>query len=115
MRSGTQVGLVKAGAGFGERGSLEIGRGGGVRRARPAGEITVGEVVRLTEAPNELGECFNAETNTCPLRTVCKLSRAFHRAEAAFFAVLDEVTIADIAGNRVDLLKRLQFEAAPAD
>ncbi len=104
--------LVKAVHEFGRLGYLETvrGRAGGVRLARPADTITIGEVVRITEAPNELVECFNGQTNTCPLRAVCKLSRTFHRAQAAFFEVLDEVTIADIAANRGELLERLQFD-----
>ena len=101
--------LMKATHHLGQRGFVETvrGRNGGLRLARPAAEITVGEVLRRTEAPLELVECFNPETNTCPLRAVCHLSRAFHRALASFLAVLDEVTIADIARNRSDLMPRL--------
>ncbi|WP_233245747.1 RrF2 family transcriptional regulator [Marinicauda salina] len=83
------------------------GRGGGVKLARPPAAITVGAVVRVTEGPIELVECFNAETNTCPLRGVCRLSRALDAALESFLQSLDSVTIADIAANRGDLLRRL--------
>lgn len=83
------------------------GRGGGFRLARPAEEIIVGDVVRLTEGPMELVECFNPENNTCPLIGICKLSRALQEATRAFMAVLDDLTLADIASNRSDLLARI--------
>lgn len=83
------------------------GRGGGFRLARPAEEIVVGDVVRLTEGPLDLVECFNPTNNTCPLIGICKLSRALQEATRAFMAVLDDLTLADIASNRGDLLARI--------
>lgn len=83
------------------------GRGGGFRLARPASEIIVGDVVRLTEGPMELVECFNPVSNTCPLIGICRLSRALQEATRAFMGVLDDLTLADIAANRGDLLARI--------
>ncbi|MBX2836289.1 MAG: Rrf2 family transcriptional regulator [Gammaproteobacteria bacterium] len=83
------------------------GRGGGFQLARPANTIVVGDVVRLTEGKLEVVECFNSETNTCPLIGICKLSRAIQQATAAFMAVLDDLTIADIASNKAQLLNRI--------
>ncbi len=83
------------------------GRKGGVLLAREPSSITVAEVVRLTEGPLELVECFNADTNTCPLIGVCKLSATLQTATRAFMAELEAVTIADIAHNRGALLARL--------
>lgn len=83
------------------------GRSGGFALARPADTIVVGDVVRLTEGQMDVVECFNPETNTCPLIDVCKLSRAIQQATAAFMAVLDDITIADIASNKAQLLNRI--------
>lgn len=83
------------------------GRGGGFRLARPPAAISVGEVVRLTEDGLQLVECFDPATNTCPLCGACALSRGIGRALAAFMAVLDDLTIADIAADRGSLLPRL--------
>lgn len=69
-------------------------------------------MVRLTEGPLEVVECFNPATNTCPLLGVCRLSGALHEATRAFFAVLDRLTVADIAANRGALLERLGAAAA---
>ena len=101
--------LVKIAAELSRRGYIETirGRHGGMRLARPAEAITVGEIIRWTEAPLELVECFNAETNTCRLLDVCHLSRGLQRALRAFLSVLDDLTIADIAFNRAALLERL--------
>lgn len=101
---------------LGQWGYLENvrGRGGGFRLARPASEIVIGDVVRRTEDSLELVECFNAETNTCPLMAACRLSRTFKRALAAFLAVLDEVTIADVVANRAELAPLMPELAADA-
>ncbi|MDZ7713910.1 MAG: Rrf2 family transcriptional regulator [Rhodovibrio sp.] len=104
---------------LGKAGYVETvrGRGGGFRLARDPAEITVGEVVRLTEAPIELVECFNADTNSCPLIGICRLSTALDAALDAFLQVLDGVTVADLAGNRGDLVERLGAvaDAPPAE
>lgn len=52
-------------------------------------------------------ECFNPEKNTCPLIGICKLSQAIQKATGAFMAVLDDLTLADIASNRNELLNRI--------
>lgn len=101
--------LVKAATALARRGYVTTvrGRGGGMRLARPAEAITVGEIVRWTEGPLELVECFSAATSSCPLTGACHLSRGFQRALRAFLSVLDDLTIADIALNRDQLLARL--------
>ncbi len=111
--------LVKVAAELSRRGYIEAirGRHGGMRLARPADIITVGEIVRWTEAPLELVECFNPDTNTCPLLGACHLSRGLQRALRAFLSVLDDLTIADIAYNKDALLARLggAMPAEPPD
>jgi Rrf2 family transcriptional regulator, nitric oxide-sensitive transcriptional repressor len=94
---------------LGRAGYLETvrGRGGGFRLARPPEEIIVGDVVRITEGPLDVVECFNPEKNTCPLMGVCILSRKMQEATAAFMTVLDDLTIAQIASNRGQLMERI--------
>ena len=86
------------------------GRNGGFRLARPAREITVGEIIRKTEDDLDLVECFDAVTNTCPLIGLCNLGKVFKQACRAFLDVLDGVTIADISANRSDVLGALNQE-----
>jgi Rrf2 family nitric oxide-sensitive transcriptional repressor len=101
--------VVKCVHRLGQWGFLENvrGRGGGFRLARPAMGITVGEVVRCTEDSLVLVECFDPDTNTCPLCGACDLSLGMQRAFAAFMAVLDGMTVADISRDRTKLLGRL--------
>ena len=83
------------------------GRHGGFRLAKPAKDITVGEIVRKTEDDLNLVECFDAVTNTCPLIGLCGLGKTFKRACNAFLEVLDATTIADISANRTEVLETL--------
>ncbi len=77
------------------------GRGGGLVLARPAEEITVGEVVRRIEPDLALVPCF-AE-GCCVIQPACRLKRALHKAREAFLEVLDATTLADIARPGAEL------------
>ena len=84
------------------------GRRGGVRLARPAAEINVGEVVRLTEGGDMPAECFDRKTNTCVLAGGCGLQRVLGEAVARFYAALGEYSVADLRASprKVALLLR---------
>lgn len=86
--------LMKVVQDLGRRGFLTTvrGRGGGIRLARPAEAITVGEVVRATE-----DDCPMVDCASCILAGSCRLTGALAEARAAFFAVLDRYSIADVA------------------
>lgn len=76
------------------------GRAGGLRLARPMEAISVGEVFRIFESGMPFAECFDPDTNTCPLSTTCRLRNYLTRAVEAFFHELDMVTLADLVkGN----------------
>ncbi len=78
------------------------GRSGGIRLARPASEITVGQVVRHTEGGFELVDC-----GSCVIAPACSLTAALHRALAAFFATLDGYSLADLVAERQAGLRAL--------
>ncbi len=68
------------------------GRGGGLRLARPAAEIRVGDVVRSTE-----GGCPLVDCTGCTLAVGgCRLTGVLARAQAALSASLDGHTIGDL-------------------
>lgn len=73
------------------------GRGGGLRLAKPPAEIVVGAVVRQTEEDLALVECFAG--GACVITAPCRLRRALGEALAAFLAVLDRYTLADLLGG----------------
>ena len=92
-----------------EHGMLETvrGRNGGVRLAKPASQITLFDVVRVTEDNFSMAECFSNDAAECPLIDSCALNAALRKALGAFFEVLDSKTIADLAGKRRSLRERL--------
>lgn len=68
------------------------GRGGGFALGRPAEEITLGEIVRLTEPDISPADCAG-----CALRQGCGLEPMLGSAVAAFLAELDGKTLAEAA------------------
>ncbi|MEF2548203.1 Rrf2 family transcriptional regulator [Aurantimonas sp. E1-2-R+4] len=73
------------------------GRSGGLRLARPAHAITVGEVVRHLEQRFAIVECFRADGGTCVLQPRCRLKPKLAAARGAFMTELDRTTVADCA------------------
>lgn len=69
------------------------GRHGGLRLDRELGQIGIGDVIRQTETDRTMAACFAAEDPACRYSASCALKEAFGRATAAFFAVLDELTL----------------------
>lgn len=83
------------------------GRRGGVRLARPAASISVGAIIARTEVGAGFVECVDRATNTCPLIDCCRFRSALDRALAAFIAVLDEYTLADLVAGGEQLRRAL--------
>lgn len=79
------------------------GKSGGMRLARPAAEIVLGDVVRLTEPSFDVVECFDKKTNRCIITPQCRLQSVLHEASRAFLAVLDNYTLADAVWRRIDI------------
>ena len=77
--------------------TTQRGAGGGFRLAGAPEDITVGEVVRLLEQSQALVECFEADGGHCVLTPACRLKGHLARAQEAFFAELDKVTLAQCA------------------
>ena len=92
-----------------QRGYVETlrGRGGGMRLARAAGDINVGEVVRGTEDCSHLVECFDPAIQGCRIAPGCTLKGLLGQAMDAFFQVLDRHTLADLLLTRPRLVQLL--------
>ena len=86
------------------------GRNGGVRLGRSATDISLWDVVQITEDGFALAECFEEGASTCPLIDHCLLTKALKEAMAAFTDVLKRHTIADISANRGELARLLAIE-----
>lgn len=95
--------LVKVIHNLGRGGFVETarGRGGGLRLARAPEDIRVGDVVRFTEDDMALVACFQPPGGGggCALINVCRLQSLLGEALAAFLAVLDRATLADLIGG----------------
>jgi Rrf2 family nitric oxide-sensitive transcriptional repressor len=98
--------LVRVVQALGKHGFIEVrpGRSGGLTLARAPSEISLGQVFRVTEPDFHLVECFDRQTNTCPIAPACGLKGILFEARAAFLAVLDKYTLADVTKrSRKDL------------
>ncbi|MGD9828875.1 MAG: Rrf2 family transcriptional regulator [Hyphomicrobiaceae bacterium] len=73
------------------------GAGGGLRLARPAATITIGEVVRRLESRHAIVECFRDDGGGCRLTAHCRLKGHLAAATAAFLGQLDKTSLADCA------------------
>ncbi|MCB9832647.1 MAG: Rrf2 family transcriptional regulator [Planctomycetes bacterium] len=88
------------------------GRSGGLELARPAEEIIVGEVVRVTEPGLDLLGCFDDDADICVISPTCRLKGLLRTALASFVRELDAVTLADIVKPRRALAKLLGEEGS---
>ncbi|GGI41365.1 RrF2 family transcriptional regulator [Mammaliicoccus stepanovicii] len=72
------------------------GRNGGISLNLSPDEINIGSLVRKTEEHFELVECFNMETNTCPLASHCGLQIILNKALQEYLLTLDKYSLKDI-------------------
>jgi len=78
------------------------GRSGGIRLGRPASQISVGEVVRHTEAGFDLVDC-----GSCVIAPACALTAALHNARRAFMDVLDGYSLESLVAEQKSGLREL--------
>jgi len=75
------------------------GRGGGVRLAKEADQITLGELMKPGEDEVGVIDCQNGIGGPCRIAPVCRLKGIFGEAHRAFLSVLDSYTLADLVGQ----------------
>lgn len=85
------------------------GRQGGMRLAAAPDSINIGAVVRSCEDDLSIVECFDDRTNSCPIAGVCGLASMVDEALAAFLAVLDRKTLADVLDHSPGLGRTLKL------
>lgn len=98
--------LVKVAHRLGQQGFLltSKGGGGGLRLARPAESISLGEIMRVVEPGDAVVDC---NSQPCPLAGACLLKGALDSAYAAFLDKLDEYSLAEVA--RTPRLQKLVY------
>ncbi|MPY62687.1 RrF2 family transcriptional regulator [Streptomyces spongiae] len=77
--------------------SARRGRGGGLALSEKGRTASVGAVVRAFEGDGDVVDCEGA--TPCPLASGCRLRGALRRAQEAFYASLDPVTVADVVAS----------------
>ncbi len=104
--------MVKVGYQLAKIGYVETqkGKNGGMKLARPASKINLGEAVRYLEPDFHLVECFNIKDDHCKITSACQFKSVLSEAHRAFFKVLDGYTLAQITENELDLLSALTAE-----
>ncbi len=87
------------------------GRGGGLALTEQGRAASIGQVARAFEGDGDVVACEG--TTACPLASGCRLRGALRRAQEAFFASLDPLTVADVVASPTGPLL-LGISATPA-
>tara|TARA_R110000787_G_scaffold169657_3_gene282366 strand:- start:128 stop:571 length:444 start_codon:yes stop_codon:yes gene_type:complete len=97
--------LMKVAQALGHEGVIatERGRNGGLSLARPAADISIGDVVRRMEGRAALVECFPGGAGGCRISPACRLRSVLAEALEAFFRALDSYSIADLVNGNAAL------------
>lgn len=111
--------LMKVVQRLGELGWIDTvrGRHGGLRLNERSLGLTIGEVVRGTEADFAIVGCFpreGAEPRNCVIEPQCRLKHVFESARGAFLAELDRYTLGELAQPATPLAALLGLPAMPA-
>ncbi|MFD0986613.1 Rrf2 family transcriptional regulator [Methyloligella solikamskensis] len=85
------------------------GRLGGLKLARPAEEIQIGDVVRATEATYVEAECGGGDSRDCAIKPAALINRLLGEALDAFISVLDEHTLDELVGSNPGAAQDLEL------
>lgn len=86
------------------------GRAGGLKLALQPEDISIGEVLRVTEATHVEAECVGGVSQDCGIKRAAPINRMLGEALEAFIDVLDKHTLADLVGSR-----HREAQAAPSE
>ncbi|MGN0387109.1 MAG: RrF2 family transcriptional regulator [Lachnospiraceae bacterium] len=79
------------------------GKGGGYRLNRPAGDYTVGMILRLTEGDLSTVACLAPEAEVCQRAEICKTLPVWKGLTKVVNDYLDSVTIEDLLNGSVKI------------
>ncbi len=88
--------LVRAGLLDGQR-----GKSGGYRLVKSPSEISVGQILKLTEESLAPVACLDCKPNTCPKKDMCRTLPMWTRLNSLISDYLYGVTIEDLRNGKV--------------
>ena len=94
------------------------GSGGGFRLARPAGGISLADIIEAVEGPIAMTNCITGSIHDCALEGSCRVKPHLHIANDAVRGALQGVSLATLASAatvRPEPVERLSFIAAQED
>ena len=109
--------LVKVVHHLGLLGYIETTRGrtGGIKLAKPANQIKLGDVVGQTEPDGNLLECINPGENSCVIDAQCRLKGILSSAKSDFIKGLNKYSLHDFSKPKWqtdNLFKSVRIQAA---
>ncbi len=87
---------------------------GGYRLARPAGDISMLEVIRALEGPVSLTACVDGAEGDCDVESLCPVRGNWDRVNTAIRGALADVTLEDMAIPAMFGVPLHTGEASPA-
>lgn len=76
------------------------GKGGGIRIAKDAEKLRLGDLIQELEPNMNMVECFDAKTNTCRITEACRLKHYLFEATQNFIITMNKYTLADTVENK---------------
>jgi Rrf2 family protein len=89
----------------------KMGVGGGYYLARPAGEITLGQIFRVLDGPVAPIKCVSQmayESCGCPDEETCGLRLVMSDVRNAIADILDNTSLAEVTQRQADIRKKLR-------
>ncbi len=76
------------------------GKGGGIKIAKDAEKLRLGDLIAQLEPNMNMVECFDAKTNTCRITGSCQLKHYLFEATQNFINTMNKYTLADTVQNK---------------
>lgn len=77
------------------------GVNGGYKLARPAGEISVAQVIDALEGPVQIADCAHSHAHDCQILETCPMRGGWDGINAEIQQMLQNKTLADMARSAV--------------